>query len=414
MGFFDFLRRPKQEKETIELSLEKIGPWLDSRKNKTTKDIENQLKEIKKQIEQEKSKLLANVQNLETAEIKNQKIPGRAKNIMEGNRPVYIQRIRSLNEKINLPEIPEEARAFAESFDKELSNFEQSIGKAHRIMEEFFLEKASIVSTNIKTIDKLIKESKSLVENSELKAIEEVKENFSSLLEKTNKKENLGKSIKEQREKINSTKKELKENERELNELQESETYKLAKNLVRKKESLGKQIAEINAEISSHFSQLETALKKYENLSENKLAREYLEEPLNALMNDMNLEILNLLQAIKTAATKDEIILKEKKKDKTLKTISLLNKEYLETFLEKNRKLNEALSDLSQKIKSNESLKKETELREKIKSIKKTLADYSSNLKQAEKEFEKIEPQTLREELEKTLLEKLNEEVKII
>lgn len=413
MGFFDLFRHPEPKKEILELSLNNVEEWLKSKELEITHALTTDLHNIRTKTEDVKTNLLKNLKILETAEIKNQSIPDRAKQIMAGNREIYIQKILSLKEKINLPETPDEVIEFSEDFDKKLEIFEQGIGKSHRIMEEFFLDKAGVISTNIKSIDKLVKDAKSTVKNSKLDALKKTRNEFVSLTTKLNQKENLRKGIEELKEKTKLLSNEVEKNKQNVKKLQESDSYSKAKKLIAEKESLKNQITDSNNQMAHHFSEMETALKKYENLSENKLARKYLESPLIALLSDTGLEIVGILEAIKLAISKNEIILKDKKKDKAARALSILNKDHLENFLETNKKLKETLADLTKKIETEESLKKAEDLKNELEASNKSLEEHKSDLEKTEKELSEINPKDLTNKLEESFLKNLGEEVRI-
>ncbi|MBU0466979.1 MAG: hypothetical protein KJ718_02460 [Nanoarchaeota archaeon] len=416
MAFFDFLRRSskkEEQKQLEEINLNEIPDWIGSKSNKIFENLDSEFEEIREKISQEKIALKQNLKNLEQAELKNKDIPDRMKQIMEGNRRIYVHKINSFIRKINFPSDTDEALNFAVSFDSELDKFDKSIGKSHNILEEFFPEKANLVSTNVKNIDKLVKEAKSKIKNSEVEKVNELKNHVSSTLNKIKQKEEGHKRLKLLEEDLKFHKETINNKESRLEQLQQQETYKKIIELMETKEQLEQKIKENESKFVHSFSEIETALKKYENLSENKLAKRYLEDSLNALLGDKDLEILGLLDAIKKAIASGDITLKDKKKDKVIKELDSLDKDYIESFLQTHTNSNKDLSELDSKIRSSNILKEIENLKDELKQDNTNLEKDKFKIGKMKKETEGIDVSQLISGLEDKIRENTGEEVKI-
>ena len=79
--------------------------------------ISAEIEEKRKNLEEEKKKLYSRLYDLEKAELKNKALLERAKQIMEGNRGIYIQKVNQLIEKSNLPRDAESIPQFCNLFD---------------------------------------------------------------------------------------------------------------------------------------------------------------------------------------------------------------------------------------------------------------------------------------------------------
>jgi hypothetical protein len=415
MGFFDFLKKRTEEKKQInEIKLNEVSDFIDSKSKILLEETAAKTDSLRKQIAEEINQLKENLDVLEKAELKNPDIPDRMKQIMEGNRATYINRTMSFLNSIVLPETKEQILGFVESFDKELGVFDRSIGKNHRVMEEFFVEKAGRISSGMKSLDKLVKEIKFSIENPEIKKINQLKNKYFETKEKINSKKNA-------KEKIKSAEKELKrdsevfeEKEKSLGKLQKTEDYQNVLGSINRIDSLKKEINEVNTAVTHCFSVIEPAMKKYWNLSENKLAKKYLEDSLIAFSEDKELEIINLINAMKIAIGKGDIELRDKKRDKILNELNASTKERFAELSGRQARLIKQISDEESKIKNSEILKEIKTAKETIRQDEIKIHEQKSALEKMKKDAEDADVSELISELENEIKIALGEDVKIL
>lgn len=420
MGFLDFLKKfsrreeEQEEKEPEEIKLAELGLWLDSHHKKISGSINSQLKEIKQKITEEKNTLKENIKNLEQAELKNKEIPERAKQLMEGNRRIYAQKINSLQNQTNLPDNLEKISGFSDSFDSYMVDFDKGVGKSHHVMEEFFPHEANAVLTNVRNLDKLVKETKQIIKSSQIQKINEIKAQFDSIQSKIKQKDETKKKIKFEKENLQVGGELLEEKEAKLKEIENKDSYKETLELIGKKESLEKQIQENKSQQTHSFSEIEAALKKYHNLSENKLVKKYLDNPLIALSEDRELGIISILSATKIAIDQGEIGLKEKKKDKILQELNKLDRDHFETFLTNHDNLNKDFKELTSQIENSEVLKELNKIKAKLAQDKTSLEENKSKIEKLERDFEETDINSLKFNLEREITTTLNKQIKII
>src|SRR3989344_1948827 len=98
MGFFSKLKEFFSEEnifpEIKKLTITELESWLDSHTEAIFDTASEEIKNIRTAIAQEKRQLSINLSNLEKAELKNNMIPARVKHIMQGNREIYLQRMK--------------------------------------------------------------------------------------------------------------------------------------------------------------------------------------------------------------------------------------------------------------------------------------------------------------------------------
>src|SRR3989338_7522913 len=415
MGFFDFLRKSNEKEVLVEtLKLSEVEFFLDKKLEELNHKLGLSIQQTKTEISEEISRLKNNLENLANAELKNKEIPERAKQIMEGNRQIYIQKTNTLIEKIIFPEKSRDLLEFTKTFDKELDAFDKGISKSHHIMEEFFVEKASVNAVSIKKIDKLFKELKSAIESSDIWKIEKLKEQSSIIIKEISRKEENKNTLNILDKEIITLGKEVKIKEDQIAKFKQEDSYRKYTSQLNSKEKAQQELINLESVLRHSFSEIEPALKKYENLSQNKLAKKYLEDPLGALLEDQELEISTIFDAIKKAIIKGEITLKDTKKDRVMNELFILNKEFFQNFLSKRTELRANLSETTKEIENSLIIKCLDELENSLFQDKASLHEKKSGFEKLNKDIETLNLSDQVSSLESEFKEKLNLNVKII
>lgn len=413
MGFFDFLKPAPKEKETLSLNLAELGNWLSEIHKKAQNEVTPQLKELQKELSEVKAKLEKNISTLESAELKNKEIPEKIKHLMEGNRKIYIQKMNLLVEKIQFPENLDENMKFCKEFDQYMTEFDKGITKSHMAMSEFFVNEANAVSTSVRAIDHIVKKQKKLFESGKIEKIKEIEKELKKINFQISQKEEFKSKITDYEKQLKESENEIKKKETELESKIKSEAYEKTLNAIDKKSALENEIKEMEHNLSYDFSEIETALKKYHNASQNRKAENYLNNPLQALYEDKEFEIVSILDSAKNAIEKDEIDLKDKKKDKSLRGIEKLTKSYLENFMQNQAQRSSQLSELNAEIERAEILKEVKIFKEEIEREKYQNREEKFRLEKMKKSTEETSLNFLKEKLEAQIKSDLNENVKI-
>src|SRR3989338_3994873 len=229
MGFFDFLRKSNEKEVLVEtLKLSEVEFFLDKKLEELNHKLGLSIQQTKTEISEERSRLKNNLENLANAELKNKEIPERAKQIMEGNRQIYIQKTNTLIEKIIFPEKSRDLLEFTKTFDKELDAFDKGISKSHHIMEEFFVEKASVIAVSIKKISR-----------------KEENKNTLNILDKE----------------IITLGKEVKIKEDQIAKFKQEDSYRKYTSQLNSKEKAQQELIKLESVLRHSFSEIEPALK---------------------------------------------------------------------------------------------------------------------------------------------------------
>src|SRR3989338_990960 len=419
MGFFSKLKEFFSEEnifpEIKKLTITELESWLDSHTEAIFDTASEEIKNIRTAIAQEKSQLSINLSNLEKAELKNNMIPARVKHIMQGNREIYLQRMNSLSDQISIPLDFHGLLQFTNSFDENLSKFEKSIAKNHHVMLEFFVKETTAVSTNVKNIDRQIKEIKQRLEDNKIFWLNGIKHKTKELQSKIRRREEKKKEISHIREKLESKKTEIENKENKIESLKISEDYGEFLSLTEEKDNFSLDLANLISKISHSFSEIEAAIKKYSNSRpEDKLIKCYLDDPIKTLLEDKSLDIAKTLKKIRNAVEINEIELKEKKREKTINELGKLSEFYFRDFLQRQRELTKNLQAISKEIENSIMNKEIKKLKEDVKEDKAKLAEDKIPLNKLEKDLKEIEISALESEIEDEILKNLNKQIKII
>lgn len=382
MRIFNFFKRLSSKEEIREIKLNELNPFIDSLSKKIVDHIDLKLIDIKEKIISEKREMEENIQKLNETELKNPNIPERAKQIAVSNKKLYIQKINIFLQEINPPKNFDEGLNFYDSFDKNLGLLNKGTTRSHHILSEFFPDEIGNISKNTKNLCDLVKKVKKLEDDAGIEKYNKLKDEVNEIQQKIKQQEKIKEEIELIKRDLQTQIKKLNEKESRIKDLEGTDKYKKFLELTNKKEILELEAKEIEKQPFHYFSNIKPALKKYERLTlDYVLIKEYLDNPLKALLKDKKLKILEHINKIKESIVKEKFGIKEKKKSRILNELDELTKNNFEIFLsryyESNRKLNE--------------LKLEIEKIEIIKEIEKTKEEFNQDKSKLEEDEYKVE-----------------------
>jgi DNA repair exonuclease SbcCD ATPase subunit len=305
-------------------------------------------------------------------------------------------------------EIPEkELENFIEETKKRIDELGSSTLKAYQILQHFFEHEAYNIAQNIKKIDVFCRDLESSLKNKDIEESKAIKSGIKDLKDSIKNKEKLKNKIKEKENNIKDLEKEKNSIGSELSKKEQSQDYKDYYKLEVEKYQLQEDIEELKSEFLHYFSVLEHSLKKHLKISfdDEKLLARYIEDPINALLDDKNLGIIDILKKVENNVLKEVIDLKDKKKEKTLEVIQQINHEKINPFLDEYAKLKEKIKKISEDMSSYSVL-------EDIEKIKKMLEEKNEELEKAKKDAENLTKDILKidiSQLKKGLKEKIDD-----
>jgi len=116
--------------------------------------------------------------------------------------------------------------------------------------------------------------------------------------------------------------------------LHSSEDYKNFNLLKKQKDELNNNLKTKEESFNHQLHNLEAGLKKYERitLDYQNLIKGYRENPMSTLLKDKNRDLIPLLEKLKQSILKDEIELRDKKREKTIIMIESINEDQIKNI----------------------------------------------------------------------------------
>jgi len=419
---FKFLKKlfsEPEEKEEVrgdEIKSDDIESWFKAKSDNIFNELNVKVKDVKRRVREEVLKAKDNLAILSTAKLHNPKISVKEIQFMEGNRKAYILAVNNFLRGIELESDDYSTLLkFCDDFGDRLERFGKSTVRPYHILQEFFANEGRNIAINIKNLDALIKELKGDIGNAKIHKVDKIKEGIAELNNKIKQKDE-SENLLEDKEKIKAglikSKEEL---EKERDGLLKSKEYGQLNELKADKEAALVSIREHNAKIVHAFSVMERPLRKLTRvvLEDNELLKRYIENPVEALVNDNELKISGLLKKLEHNINNCTLDLKDKKREKVLETVKGLTEEFLREFINKNNVLEGKLKNFESSINENEVLKKENKLNYELSNAKDNLEKVSTEILSKEQELSKINILEMRKNLEKNINELLGVDVVI-
>lgn len=401
----NFLKRIFQREQVIikeNVAFNSLNSWLDEKTAPNIAELNNKLKELNNQIHEDVNTTNQNLSALDNAELMNQNIPERAKHFMKGNREAYKKKVSLFLNSLHLPDKVDNWPVFYSAAQNEMKEMVQGTAKSFQVLQEFFANESRNVMNSIGSIESKILAFKQSFDKAGLDLLEETKVQINDLQAKIQLKKALQADLKEQKSKLSLFSDELKNLKTDIELLQKD---KELNNLKIKLNACKAKSSEIKNRFITPFSVINPALRKFERITyrHRLIVQKYIESPLDALMQDLHLSILKALQDLEKAILTNRIDLKDKKKEKTLEVLKLLNKSYLGNFLTEFGNIKKEQDKLIKQIKSLDVVKLLKEKTEKSKQIEEKCADTEKKIDLFSKEIEKFN----LDELEKKILSNL-------
>lgn len=397
------MQKSSQEEET-RLEESELAEWVDN-------EIDNRLNLFKGTVDKINDKLKESCKScfklldeLEEKNLKNENIPEKEKNYMEGNRASFVKNARDF-----LKQLPQfTAGDFNENMKEmkyKLSNLENANKKPYNILQHFFANEAKKVTQKIKEIEDYSNELNDHYKKLGLFVLEESREELKEEERKQQANKELEKKIREKQEELNEVKEKIEETERKIAQLEERNDYSEYRELSKKKEQI---LEELNKEISNMentLSNLKQPLKKNQRLTmDENLNQQFLDAPAKTLFGEDTQRILKFLEGLNKNIEQDKIELKDKKKEKAVSTIQNVNKELIENFKSRYSEKEEERKDIESKLMHNQVMMEYTDLLYKKDHLQEKLDNAQKELSSLQSKLEKNTGNKINE-----VVEKLNE-----
>lgn len=333
---FDFIKklfRKEPEIITESISVISLHDWLDKKLNNHQA---NHLKDHIKELQGQKTQLIANLQSLQEAEIDTkeaEKVEQKIQNIVLGHKENFHRTITQFSSTLTIPNTsnPLVISSFTQKLNTELDLLAQKTAKSYQAAQHLFFKPVEEVYKNIGEINLILKKVNKQLTTINVTALEQLKEHIDELHRKQEAKENLIREMSDKQQELVILQKEQKKHLEKLQGLQASEQFQMQQQIQQEHHGLTDTFNNNNDEIYLFFSKLNRALRKYEKVTlETKIVRNYLADPVQALLNDHNCAILGVLEGLAKTLEKNELDLNEKQRTNTLKLINKAQSGHLE------------------------------------------------------------------------------------
>ena len=408
-----------EAKKATEINLQNLEEWLNEKAKPLMEDINHQAEGILMRINEEIEKARINVEFLENTKLQNPNIPFRAKQYMEGNRKAYI---RAVNSFLGHMEINNKdyfyLLDFCKTFDELINDLNKGTFRSYTILREFFANETNKIANNLRNFDKLFKEMRSALNNEAMVAINNTREKIQSLKTKIKQKINLDVDFKGMEAELKLANDEKDSIMTEIEKFNKSDEHNNFLKLNEQKKSKTTVFYEDESHILQSFSVLERPLRKYSHsaFEHEEIVLDYLKQPIETLANDKSLVILQVLSSLGSLLKENKLQIDDRKKEKSLEAIKELSKEFIEQFLKKYSSFKSEIEELENKIKA-------TGVAEKFRNFNKKLEGANSRIEKLNEEVNQLKNDvakaknsiaSLTEEIENSIREMFNEEVKVV
>jgi hypothetical protein len=390
MGIFNFLKGLSEKKEETvrgpeNLKLEDINIKIDSFSKTVLNDLTHRLGDIGKNLEKEKDEIMKNLEFMESKELENQNIPGRGREIIEGNKKSFATKIQIFIDSLNFPKDIDAVSGFCKDFNSSLRNLEKKTVKNFGVLQQFFGNNTKAISTSLSSINHSVKTAKNSMERPDLQNMLELKNKFNEINKTIELEEKLRSELQIAKEKKEKYSVALKERKNKIKKLEECEKYKSFVELSVKKNNLKKELVEAGHQLTDDFFYVLPSLKKYERLTlDTLLVKEYLQDHSKALHKDKGIKIVDVFEKMTVSIKNGKLELKDKKKDRILKALSKMDRNYFENFVDKSKNLKKNIKELRA------ILEKITEVAE-IKRLKEKLEIEETRIEENKKAIENLQ-----------------------
>ncbi len=432
-GFTSFmLKFLKQlfQKEEVEVIIPKeiipfaeIDAWLEKNRNHSAKSIWETAQPLLEKIEDTIFAARANLARLEHAELRNKSIGARDLEIMKGNRFSYLKKteqflstLASLYDKEEKEGMSyKELKRFAEKYKEELKTYHNVTLKPYAVLQHFFANESYAVAKNIKELDEEMKKIDALLKRQSTEALEEIQEHREELKRKMEEQLSIEQEKEEMKEEIQRFRELQQQAEEKKAKGEQSDGYQKYLKTKQQFEEQEKKSREHVAVLQHSFSVIEKAMRKYgkEVPEQEAFVQQYCENPVVALQSDAERKILLTLEAVKEKLEKNELDIKDEKKEKISQELAQLNKSFFETWLQEYKQVQEEKATKEVILHADVSLQHYKEAEYMVAAYKQKADAGEKQVAEKEENIKRLAIAETKEELEKEIGIALKREIEI-
>ncbi len=411
-GVVNFLRRIFAEESPKEetVFIRELPKWFKEKTKPIYESTSTELTKRKDEIFKVKEKVKADLKKLGEAKLKNKNIPERAIQILNGNRDSYIKKIQVFFDYLN-PQLDslDEALQFCEKTNKELDHLNSSTSKSYYVLQEFMANESREVAFSLKSIHKILEDIRKLIMEGDIDWIRDLEAEMSNLDKGLNQKKQMSAVIHALKETSKSLDAEKKGCQQNLDQVVATPEYKSYVSVVETRTQLKKLLEKQGLMLRTQFTAIDHALKKYQRMSmDEQLVKDYLENPLSAVLQDTQHKIVQVLTNLRKNIESDTLALKDTKKIKSLEALKILNNEFFIKFTDDYNKLQKDLKDINEKLTKFTVASAVAKLNAQIDDVKAKIAETEKKIIEKSENVKKFESGHIIEKIRKVIEERMN------
>jgi hypothetical protein len=405
---FKFIKKLLTKKEKVEerkIPLSELDQWLKEKSDVAFKNLNEKIIIITNRINEEILNTKEKLELLKNAKLRNPNIPVREKQFMEGNREAYIKKVGIFLQNIKVPKEVNQLNDFCLSFEGNLETLGKTTIKPYHILQEFFSHESSVIAQKIKGLDNLVRELRKELKASNIDYLDGLRDKLKHIVNNIKKKEEFMEELEKKETEFDELKSEIENLKKKLENLKNTQDYQELEQMKKTEDELANQIRNEENSIFHFFSILEMAMKKFVRITyENEeLLKKYIENPVETLVSDFDLRIIQLLQGMEKNMLNNKLKLKDKKREKTLEILRKLDKEFLNSFLVKYGSLKKQQKEVEEKISTSDVRKKVIELNNSIEEKENRVRILENRINNLKSAIDKIDIHRMKRELEEDI-----------
>ena len=413
-----FQEDQKGQKESFSVSLQYLEEWVSEKSKPAFEELKQKTDEILMHVGEELERTRTDLERLENAKLQNPNIPFKAKQYMEGNRKSYS---RSMNSFLGNLEINNRdffyLTDYCDKFDQRLDELGKSTIRSYTILQEFFSNETDKVTKDIKRFDDLFRQLKSELKNEKIVSINLLKEKAQSLRLKSNARLNLQMDLKNAEASLAIAQKEKEDLMRSIESFEKSEEHNNFLKSIEDKKTRAKELRDFEDGLFQSFSVLEKALRKYSHIAfeHEEMILKYLHDPIGSISDDPELKIHNALTSLLSVLEENNLIIEEKKREKSIEEIKKLSRDFLSQFRENHFALKDGLKEVEDRLNRSGVQQKFRELNLRLQDTNLRTEKLSKECNQSKSDALKMDEAmlTLKTDIEKSVKSLFNEEINI-
>jgi len=383
-------------KQEIEMDVSELVQWLKDKNSNSRVSLEPVCKEMLSDIKEYLGEFKQNCDDLAKAEIKDKdKIEQRIVTVVLGNRESFVNQSDFFLKRINPPnyEDVDQSIEFSINLKTELDNFAKITQKSFYTSQHLFYKEVENLKKTISKISKLSNNFDKRVTISKIGQIKDFENNINMFKNSIDTKDSMLKDLEQLKTSLEQIKNNKEKNLERIEQMKVSPNYKDYQECQKKLDKLLLEIKKHKLKLDHNFAVIDYALKKYTKIADEefKLINAYQTDAFDALLQDKDLEILEVLQKITKKVLDNELVLKDSKKQKILAEVNIINRDYLGKLIEEYEILDKNKNKIQEEVDNNKITQEIQECEEEITNCDKEIEFIEKNINNVNKNINKID-----------------------